>query len=160
AVALCAAPGNEHLAAVRRLLKDEDQNVRLQAALALAEAQDRAAVPVLIALLGELPSERSAPAEDYLRRVAGERGPGDLPGGDAKRAERRDAWAAWWTANAEKVDLPDRATVRALERYHGYTLVVQPQTNSVAELGSDGKVRWQIGQAQSVVAPYDAQVVG
>jgi HEAT repeat protein len=160
AVALCALPGNEHLAAVRKLLKDEDALVRLHTAVALAEAQDKAAVPVLIALIGELPSERSAPAEDYLRRLAGERGPADLPGGDAKRAQRRDAWAAWWAAHADSADLPDRLAARSAEHYLGHTLVVLQQQGTVAELGPDGKTLWQIGQAQGVVGVQDAQVVG
>src|SRR5262249_5591516 len=56
AVALCHSPTAEALPAVRKLLKDPEAPVRLQVALALAGAREREAVPVLIALLSELPA--------------------------------------------------------------------------------------------------------
>src|SRR6516165_1094578 len=74
AVRLCrAAP--QPVAAGRDLLKDPSAAVRLRAALALAEADDAEAVPVLIDLLAELPAEQRRPVEAVLTRLAGEWAP-------------------------------------------------------------------------------------
>jgi hypothetical protein len=161
AEALCLGGAGEHLPAVRRLLADPDPAVRLQTALALAGARQPEAVPVLISLVGDLPSARSAPAEDYLHRVAGDRAPSALPAGDgeenANRKKRQAAWAEWWAANGDRAALVDRYPPARLERHHGYTLLVQVQTNTVTELGADNKPRWQL---TGLLSPQDAEVVG
>jgi HEAT repeat protein len=70
---------------------------RLQAAIALGEKHDAAAVPALIALLQDLPAREAKPAEDWLRRLAGETAPTvTLNGDDANRSRCRAAWTAWW----------------------------------------------------------------
>jgi HEAT repeat protein len=158
AEALCQGPAADHLPALHRLLKDPEAGVRLKVALALAGAQEREAVPVLIALVGELPAEQAAPAEEYLRRLAARRPPEGLPeGGDGEaRKKRQEAWAAWWAAHGARVRLVDPRGPEAAERYHGYTLLVQNQNNTVTELGADGKVRWKL---TGLVQPWDAQVL-
>jgi HEAT repeat protein len=157
AEALCQGPAGDHLDAVRKLLKDADAAVRLRAALALAGRRERAAVPVLIALLGDLPPEQAGPAEEYLRRLAADRPP-ELPAGDeaAARAKRRDAWAAWWAAHGARVELAERQAPVVVERYRGYTLLVQPQNGQVSEVGPGGKTRWALS---GLLQPYDAQVL-
>src|SRR5262249_2872318 len=60
--ALCHGPFTEFLPEIRKLLRDKEPTVRLKTALALASAKEREAVPVLIALIGVLTSEQSAPA--------------------------------------------------------------------------------------------------
>jgi HEAT repeat protein len=157
AEALASGPMGDLQPAVRKLLADPDANVRFQVALALAGARDKEAVPVLIALVNELPSERSYVIEDYLRKLAGTRVAADLPQGDDNRGKRRDAWAAWWAADGARVELPERAAVTAEPGLVGHTVLVIPQNGIVAELGQDGKVRWELKGLQNV---QDAQVVG
>jgi hypothetical protein len=160
AEALCLSGDREHLAAVRKLLRDGDSAVRLKTALALAGIQEREAVPVLINLIGELPSAQSAPAEEYLLRVALDRAPANLPPGDGNRGENRkkrhDAWADWWKANGDHVALVDRYPPADFERFHGYTLLTLA-TGQVMELGADRKERWQIN---GLLNPRDVQVIG
>jgi HEAT repeat protein len=154
AVALSRGPAGEHRDALLRLLRDEDAQVRLQVGLALAQAGEREAVPVLIALLGELPQERSAPVEEYLRQVAGDGAPAEPPGDD--RGRRRDNWAAWWKQHGGAVNVAVRRGSFSAGIQYGYTLLVQPQTASVVEVDRDGKVRWQIS---GLVGPQDAQAL-
>ena len=66
--ALCKAGGNSSWKAVRPLLTDADPAVRLQAALALADAHDSQAIPVLIECLSDGPAPLGAKAEEYLAR--------------------------------------------------------------------------------------------
>src|SRR5262249_21350024 len=79
------------------LLKDPAAGVRLRAALALAEAHDAEAIPVLIELLGELNAEQRRPVEEFLAQLAGEWAPVVNSPSDDKIARqiRRDAGAAW-----------------------------------------------------------------
>jgi HEAT repeat protein len=95
-----AAPA-EH-PAVEKLLQDPNPEVRMTAALALARANNAAAVPVLIDLLAVLPASRRGRVEDFLQELAGEWAPGGGPAGEDEigRRIRRDAWAGWW-ANTE-----------------------------------------------------------
>jgi HEAT repeat protein len=158
AEALCRAGGPEALAPVRKLLADADLSVRLRAAAGLAGAGDREAVPALIDLVALLPREQSGQAQEYLLRLAG----GDAPevsgtDDDAGRRKSRDAWAAWWKANAPRTDL---ARLNAAQVTLGYTvvcLVGDDGMGRVVELGRDGKVRWQV---EGLNYPVDAWVVG
>jgi HEAT repeat protein len=157
AEALCEGPLGDLRPAVRRLLQDPDATVRLKAALGLAGARDKEAVPVLIALVGELPYAQSAPVEEYLHRLAAGKAPTPLPeGDDAAAKKRRDAWAAWWQANSGGVALVDRHPPAQAQRYLGYTLLVSGQSQTVSELGRDGKPRWTIS---GLSGPLDAQVL-
>jgi HEAT repeat protein len=93
-----AAAGVALCRAVRKLLKDRSPGVRLRSAMALAEAHDAEAIPILIDLLGELPPHRRKPVEDFLQGLAGEWAPALNFAGEDEigRKIRRDAWAAWW----------------------------------------------------------------
>jgi HEAT repeat protein len=144
AVALCHSPTAEVLPAVRKLLKDPEASVRLQVALALAGAREREAVPVLIALISELPADKSAPAEEYLHRLAADRPP-PMPTGEGDlRPKRREAWEAWWAAQGAKVELIELTAPSLTQRFLNYTILAQQQTGTLTELGADGKQRWQI----------------
>jgi HEAT repeat protein len=151
------APGAR--AAARPLLNDPEPEVRLRTALALTGLKEPDAVPVLIALLGELPAAQLWQAEDLLRRLAGEQAPSVPLGGDeAARRKCRAAWAAWWK------DQGDRADWAGLEtgpRLLGYTLLVVQKDNNgpngrVVELSPGGVPRWQI---TGLHYPLDAQVL-
>jgi HEAT repeat protein len=143
---------------VKKLLADSDLAVRQAAAAALTVAGDKDAVPVLIDLLAELPSEKTWAAQDVLHQLAGDKAPtatmGDKP---EERKRYRDAWADWWKSNAASTDL---AKLISSPGYLGYTLLIEVSNNNsigrVAEVGRDGKIRWQIGNLHY---PVDAQVL-
>src|SRR5205823_4773032 len=77
------------------------------AAQGLAVGRDRAALPVLIALLAEVPLDRAWQVEDLLYRVAGEQAPaasvGD--GSPESRKKCRAAWEAWYAGPGARADL-------------------------------------------------------
>ncbi|HTU19437.1 MAG TPA: HEAT repeat domain-containing protein [Gemmataceae bacterium] len=159
AEALCLSGDREHLPAIRKLLADSEPAVRLKTALALAGIRERDAVPALIELIGDLPSAQADAAEEYLQRVAGERGPENLSGGDdrAARKKRQQAWADWWKANGDRVTLVDRYPPAGAERYLGHILMVIANTGEIIELGPDRKVRWKMN---GLMNPRDVQVLG
>jgi HEAT repeat protein len=157
AEALCEGPLGDLQPTLRRLLHDPDATVRMKAALGLAGARDKEAIPVLIALVGELPYTQSAPVEEYLHRLAAGKPPASLPeGDDAAAKKRRDAWAAWWQANADHIALVDRNPPATAQRFLGYTMLVSNQNGTVSELGRDGKPRWTITGLSN---PMDAQLL-
>lgn len=159
AEALCLGGGREYLPLIRKLLSDSEPTVRLKTALALAGIRERDAVPILIELIGELPSVQVEPAEEYLQRLAGERSPDNLPSGDdiPTRKKRRQAWADWWKANGQRVTLVDRYPPAGTERYLGHILMVIANTGEIIELGPDRKVRWKLN---GLMNPRDVQVIG
>ncbi len=162
--ALCTVPRPEHLDKVRRLLKDPEPAVRLAVAVALADARDLAALSALASFVAQLPADLAAQAEDYLVQLAGEAQPKDLPPGDANRQKRSAAWTAWVQAvkgnpalfNSVRIAGRDRVGPASSKTVRGYTLLVQPQSNSVVELGADGKQRWAL---TGLDAPMDAVVL-
>jgi hypothetical protein len=148
----------EQRRAVQRLLSDADRSVRQRVAAGLLEARDKTAVPVLIALLTELPQAEAEHVEEMLLVLAAGHAPvGDLDGDDAERRRYRDAWSAWWTRHGTALDL---AKVEGLTRPLGHTLVVQldlPGTDgTLVEFDARGRTRWQIKDLQY---PLDAQVL-
>jgi HEAT repeat protein len=154
--ALCRGGQPEFVALARKLLKDRDPSVRLKVALALADTRDPDAIPILVSLINDLPSEQSGQAEEYLTRVARDTAPKDLPDGDEGRKKRSDAWAAWWEANKGKVVLVDRSAPLTHERYFGNTLLIQANNNQIIDLGADHKQRWAL---TGLLNPWDAQVL-
>jgi HEAT repeat protein len=154
AMALCNGPLTETMPQIRRLLKDKDPIVRLKVSLALAGAREPEAVPPLIALVAELPSEGSSIAEDYLFKLARDNPPKDLPDGDDNRRKRSAVWEKWWNDNKTKVAMVDRFSPLARERDLGYTLLVQANNNMLIEWDKDRKVRWQM---TGLLNPWDAQ---
>jgi HEAT repeat protein len=158
AEALCLSGAAGQRPALVKLLDDPEQIVRLRVGLALVALKERAAVPVLITLLGELPTHHLWQVEDILYRLAGEQAPQIGLGSDAaSRRKCRDAWAAWWKESGPRIDL---AKLDASPDLLGHTLVVQMDnariTGRVLEVSKDGKVRWQI---EGLQYPLDAHVV-
>jgi hypothetical protein len=145
---------------VHMLLKDDDPEVRLRTALILVTvAREKDSVQDLIALLAKLPPALGSQAEDLLHSIAGEDGPKvTLLGDDAARIRCRDAWADWWSQNADKVDL---AKLDDGQRLLGYLVLVEMNQNTgmgkAMELAADNKtIRWQIDGLQF---PIDVQVL-
>jgi HEAT repeat protein len=154
AEAMCRAGATEERPAVRKLLTDRDVAVRVRVALALAYAQDKSAIPVLIDLLAELPRDQAWQIDDVLQRLAETQAPAWIAGTDeAARRQWREAWASWWLKHQAQVDL---AKLQRSPALLGYTVVVLLDSGQVVELGTDRKPRWQIGGLQS---PLDAQVL-
>jgi outer membrane protein assembly factor BamB len=152
AVALTRAGVASERAAIRKMLADPDAQVRLQVALALAAARDRDAVPVLIALLAELPPGDAWQAEEFLYRLAEDRSPPAAAGSDeAGRKRFRDAWKEWWAKNESRVDL---AKLEAPPVVHGYTMMILLDQGQLIEVDAANKVRWTINGLQF---PLDAQ---
>jgi hypothetical protein len=152
-----AGPG-EVRRATGKLLRDTDPAVRLQVAMAFVESRDRRGVPVLIALLADLPRDRVWPAEELLFRLAGEGAPAVALGGDTPAGKVRDAWADWWRGRSAAIDL---TRLDATPKQLGYTLLTHLCTNQglvgeVVELGKDRKPRWRISNLRY---PLDAQVL-
>jgi HEAT repeat protein len=141
------------------LLNDPDPMVRCRTGLALAAAREKEAVPVLIALLTELPTPQATQVEDYLRLVAGDKAPEvQLDGDKATRQKCRDTWAAWWRDHGSAIEL---AQLDIGQRQLGYTLIViqfDPTRSGgrVFEIDAAGKTRWSIDGLQ---APVEAQVL-
>jgi HEAT repeat protein len=156
-LALTKGNAEEHKAAVKKLLKDKDLDVRMRTAQALAMAGDKAAVPVLITLLSDLPLEKASEVEDFLVVLGGEKSPAVSVGPDAdSRSKAVAAWRVWWKANEKTVDL---ASAVLGERQLGYMLVVEnynPTNNlgRVMELDASGKVRWEL---KNLYYPWDAR---
>ncbi len=157
AEAICRGGLHDQRDAVRQLLKDADSLVRLKTALALIGVHDKFAVPTLIELIANAPTEQTWQAEEALVRIARDKAPGGGTSGDASsRQSYRDEWTAWWEQNKDSIDL---ATVDQSEKALGLTLVIEQQTrraNKVLEVNAAGKVRWQIEGLQYAI---DAQVL-
>ncbi len=159
AEAICRVRTGEQQA-VHKLLHDRDPVVRLRVARALAAIQDRDAIPVLIALLTELPAAQAWQAMEVLLPLAGERAPGqELGSNETSRRRCREAWSDWWRANGATADL---SRINAPRRTLGYTLLLDMDfTNNnnmgrLLEVGPDGKPRWQFG---NLSFPMDAQIL-
>jgi HEAT repeat protein len=153
AAALCKGRADEHLPAIRKLMRDADLTVRLRAASALARHGDKNAVPVLIALLADLPLERVWEAEDALTTLAGDTAPSERVGSSAdSRTASVEAWKAWWGKEEKNVDMARLADTR---RDSGHLLVIENQGGRVAEMTRSGKIRWKI---EGLQWPLDAVV--
>src|SRR6516162_7638318 len=61
------------------LLQSANPDVRLEAALKQAKANNPEAIPILIDLLAVLPGGKRGPVEEYLRNLAGEWSPAAAP---------------------------------------------------------------------------------
>jgi HEAT repeat protein len=153
AEALINGCGTEGRAAVRKMLQDEAALVRMRVALALALAREKDGVPVLIDLLAVLPGEQIGQVEDVLYQLAGDTAP-DVPLGTeaAEKKKCRDAWAAWWKVNANRVELARLKT----RPWYNFTLICDCGGNRVIEIDRTGKERWAV---EGLNFPLDAWVL-
>ncbi len=155
AEALCRAGVADQQPAVRRLLADPESFVRLRVAIALVRARDKAAVPTLIGLLPQLPLTQAWQAENVLFDIAGADDPPAITVStdDKSRPKCRDAWRAWWTEHAARVDLAKPQDKRA---NLGYTLLVLLDLDRIMEVDADNAIRWHV---DDLAFPLDAQMV-
>ena len=150
----------EQCAAVRELLKDPDERVRLRAAHGLLTARDKSAVDALIALLTGTDVETAAQAETLLQTLAGMNAPPASLGDNLPETRRKcqEGWVAWWRDVGSKEELP---SLEGGGRQLGYTLVAElignnANGNRVWEFGLDGKARWSLTNLQG---PIDAHML-
>lgn len=140
------------LPAVRKLLEDTDPVVRARTGLALAALHEKESIPVLIALLGQLPRYENLAVEDYLYGIAGDKAPAVYPGNDdASHKKYREAWKAWWNEQGAKLDL---AKIEEANKPLGYTLIVLLDKGKVIDLDNMNKPRFEIGDLEF---PLDVQ---
>jgi hypothetical protein len=150
--ALCRAGAAELKTRIRKLLDDKSPLVRLRVGLALAEAKEKAAIPVLIDLLEILPPGDTGLIEDALYLLAGEKAPAITAGADAdSRRAYKTAWLAWWiefgpTAELGKLTQPAKIL--------GHTMMVFLDEGKLLELDSAKRERWKI---DGLAFPLDAQ---
>jgi HEAT repeat protein len=147
AVGRSTDPGQR--AAARRLLEDPEPAVRYRAALAALAGRDRAGLPALVRLLNDAPPELAGRAEEMLFRLAGDQAPQTATTGEKREA----AWQRWLRERGDRADL---ARLDSLPPYLGFTLVVEPNANTVWECDHAGRVRWQIN---GLSRPHDAQLL-
>ena len=142
--------------AVRKLLPDKDIEVRRRVALELAEAGDKEGAVTLSGLLEDLPDERAWEIEEQLERLAGGKAPAEMTANPIDWKKVAGAWRQWWQGERGKVVMTDSFVPASGGSLRGYTLLVQPQSNTITELGPDGKPRWTLTGLQG---PSDAQVL-
>jgi HEAT repeat protein len=132
------------------LLKDPSAAVRLRATLALAEAGDAEAVPVLIDLLADVSAEQRRPAEEVLTRLAGPWAPvvEFARDDEISRGIRRDAWAGWWrrTDGAVLLATLGKHTLTADKRERVRQLIGRLGSEKYAERESAGRELAALGR--------------
>lgn len=168
AAALCQAGCRKQLPAVRRLLRDPDAHVRYRVALALLMTREKEAVPTLIELLAQLPTDEAEQIESLLLQIAGDTPPvhqAFQPDGPSPRQtgkpDLHDVWAKWWRRNSETIDLKE---LELTPHWRGYTLAVcmmamrgrGARLGCLVEFDGRGRTRWQM---QGLLYPVDAQVL-
>jgi HEAT repeats len=139
AIALCRGRAAEVLSSLRKLLADEDIEVRRRVAWELASSGDKEAAVVLSGLLAELPSERALEIEEFLEKLAGGKAPSDMTRDPVNWKKVASFWTEWWKDDKNKIALVD---TDAMDR--GYTLAIQHVPGTVTELDRNGKPRWTL----------------
>jgi hypothetical protein len=129
----------------RKLLKDPDALVRLRAAMALVERNDREAIPALIDILPSVKLQHAWIAEDVLCRLAGEKAPNvSLSDDEAGRKTARTAWEKWYRDNGEGIDLKK---LKEEPPFLGLTVIAYQDQNTgqgkILEQDKAGKTRWE-----------------
>jgi HEAT repeat protein len=145
----------EHQEVARQFLSDSEPKVRLRAAQGLLAAQDRNAVPALIALVVEGPVSVGWQAEETLYRIAQDQSPVQSIGTGEPESRKRagEAWLGWWRDAGARVDL---ARIEDRQHVFGLTVIAELDSNRVWECGRDGKPRWKLENLQG---PIDARVL-
>ena len=151
--ALAQVGDSTQRAMVAKLLTDPDLSVRQRVAQALAPREAQA-IPVLIQLLAESPSDRAGQIHDFLFPLAGDKAPPPPDETADSRKKNSAAWSTWWVANAAKTDTA-KLTRPQLQNL-GYTVIAKHDTGEILELGRDHKPRWSFSGTRN---PVDAWVL-
>jgi HEAT repeat protein len=154
----------EQRAAVRRLLDDNDPEVRLRAAQGLLAAGEQTGVPTLIDLLKGTTVTVAWQAEELLHYAAGETAPAPAVGGGSAfaRLRCRQAWKVWWRQYGDVLDLreaehstrrPGLFLVFQCRRGIGPTVGLHHDTRLLL-CGCDGEPRWTLRRLTSWLTEY------
>jgi hypothetical protein len=146
-----------HLPKIRALLKDPHCDVRAHVAKVLSVAKDKTAVPVLIDLVADLPSDKVCEIEEMLDRLAGNSGPNIYVGGKDSPAKVRDAWKTWWSKHGDKVNLAKLSETPPLKDLTLITQMGNGLNGRIFEVNAAKEVAWEI---DSIRYPIFSQVVG
>jgi HEAT repeat protein len=140
--------------AVKKLLEDKEPLVRLRAAQGALAMLDKAAMPVLIALLESPEVEIAWQAEELLHWAAGEEAPETFVGSGSPNDSKvcREAWEAWLRGKGTKVDLAAAAAARrpGLMLLSVLDVNVKSELGRVYLCGCDGQPRWQLKDLKNV----------
>jgi HEAT repeat protein len=156
AVTLWRGHASDRLPAVRKLLTDKDLQARRRVALELAAAGDKEGAVTLSGLLEDWPQEQAWEIEEQLERLAGGKAPAEMTAYPTDWKKVAGAWRQWWQGERGKVVMTDSFVPASGGSLRGFTLLVQPQSNTITELGPDGKPRWTLTGLQGLT---DAQVL-
>jgi hypothetical protein len=156
--AAAAALAKAHLAdvmpSVRKLLNDDDPNVRLRVGLALVARGEKDAVAALIRSIEDVPLERNGLVLELLNRLAAGSPPPGMPvANQQERKKYRQVWQAWWKEHRDKIE-PDR--LEQASRSLGFTLIALLDLNTIELIDRAKDVRWKITGVQK---PLDVQLL-
>jgi hypothetical protein len=155
-VALWRGRALDDIPSVRKLLTDKDVEVRRRVAQELAEAGDKEGTVALCGVLVDLPQERAWEIEEVLERLAGGKAPATMTADPLDWKKVAADWRQYWQGDRAKVVMSESSVPASGGTLRGFTLLVQPQSNTVTELGTNGKPRWTLTGLQN---PIDAQVL-
>ena len=150
---VAAAKDKEQRQIAAKLLDDPAPLVRFRTVQGLLAARDPRAVPVLIDFLRDGSSDFTWRAEDFLIRLAGEKGPATSYGSAEERKKAHAAWSDWWKENEKTVDL---ARIDEAAPFLNLTLVCEMHGAKIWEVDQAGKVRWTMDKLN---CPRDAQIL-
>jgi hypothetical protein len=137
---------------ILKMLKDPAAIVRLRVAMGLARSGEKQAVPVLIDLLAQLPTDQVLQVDEILLRLAGDKAPDVAPGTtETSRRRCHEVWSKWWKANESQVNL---SRLQGPPITLGYTLLLFLDNGEATELDAHNSVRWKISGLEK---PLDVQ---
>ena len=124
-------------AALRSAIKDSDESLRLEAAVALCNRIDSEGLTVLADLLNSKDLQMRIRASRYLRKITGKRFQFVAYEKAESRAKAAKAWKNWVATNGKSASLTPVAEDALLL---GRTLIANQSNNHVAEYGADRKL--------------------
>jgi hypothetical protein len=140
---------------VHRLLGDADPLVRFRTACALLLVRDRTALPALVSLLLDGPTDLVWQVEEVLITLAGDSAPAvSLNSAGAQERRRcRDAWADWYQRGVRDIDL---TRYEESDQQMGMILGVEYNTNRVFEVSRAGILCWEV---RNLGGPMEAEAL-
>jgi len=155
---LCRLRASIPPATILKVAKGLEPKFRYHVAQALVDTRHAEGIPLLIALIEEMPRREVWRVEEVLAQIAGDDAPVLAVDAKTPAGKVRQAWTAWWKKHAATIDL---AKLAESPRSLGCTLITQMDngkaTGSVFELGPTKEQTWRI---EGLRYPVDAQVVG
>lgn len=165
AAAFVLGRGKEAGRYLDKLVRDDNLRVRFHAAMGMARAGQRKAVPVLIALLTDASLSQAWRIEESLEILADYKAPRAILGGGSAAARKasRLAWEGWWAKYGAKADLAPLA-IHEVHPSRNLTLVIEcnpggttANTGRIWECGSDGELPSRRSSLNERAHPFDRE---